>query len=94
MADLEVGMRFQVQTPNGAMIMAVDRIEEDSVVLDGNHPLAGKSLHFDVEVVGVRDATDAELTEAQKPAQGCGCSCDDSSCGDSSCGDSGCGSCH
>jgi FKBP-type peptidyl-prolyl cis-trans isomerase SlyD len=87
--DLEVGMRFQVQTPNGAMIMAVDRIEEGSVVLDGNHPLAGKSLHFDVEVVGVRDATDEELTVAQSPAQGCGCSCDDSGCGDS-----GCGSCH
>ena len=94
MADLEVGMRFQVQTPNGAMIMAVYQIEEYSVVLDGNHPLAGKSLHFDVEVVGVRDATDAELAEAQKPAHGCGCSCEDSSCGDSSCGDSGCGSCH
>ncbi len=88
--DLEVGMRFQVQTPNGAMIMAVDRIEEDSVVLDGNHPLAGKKLHFDVEVVGVRDATDEEMTEAQNPAQGCGCSCDDSGCGDSGCG----GSCH
>jgi FKBP-type peptidyl-prolyl cis-trans isomerase SlyD len=88
--DLEVGMRFQVQTPNGAMIMAVDRIEENSVVLDGNHPLAGKKLHFDVEVVGVRDATDEELTEAQHPAQGCGCSCDDSGCGDSGCG----GSCH
>lgn len=87
--DLEVGMRFQVQTPNGAMIMAVDRIEEDSVVLDGNHPLAGKRLHFDVEIVGVRDATDEELADAQNPTQGCGCSCDDSSCGDS-----GCGSCH
>jgi FKBP-type peptidyl-prolyl cis-trans isomerase SlyD len=88
--DLEVGMRFQVQTPNGGMIMAVDRIEGDSVVLDGNHPLAGKKLHFDVEVVGVRDATDEEMAEAQNPAQGCGCSCDDSGCGDSGCG----GSCH
>ena len=79
--DLEVGMRFEVQTPNGAMIMAVDRIEDDSVVLDGNHPLAGNRLHFDVEVVGVRDATDEELVQAQNPAQGCGCSCDESGCG-------------
>jgi FKBP-type peptidyl-prolyl cis-trans isomerase SlyD len=79
--DLEVGMRFQVQTPDGAMIMAVDRIEENSVLLDGNHPLAGNKLHFDVEVVGVRQATDEELTEAQNPAQGCGCSCDESGCG-------------
>ncbi len=94
--DLTIGMRFQVQTPNGAMIMAVDRIEEDSVVLDGNHPLAGNKLHFDVEVVGVRDATDQELTEAAHASHGCGCSCEESSCGgESSCGDSGCGSsCH
>jgi FKBP-type peptidyl-prolyl cis-trans isomerase SlyD len=82
--DLEVGMRFQVQTPEGAMIMAVDRIEENSVVLDGNHPLAGNRLHFDVEVMGVRQATDQEVTEAQNPGHGCGCSCDES----------GCGSCH
>ncbi|HME45517.1 MAG TPA: peptidylprolyl isomerase [Syntrophorhabdales bacterium] len=79
--DLEVGMRFQVQTPEGAMIMAVDRIEENSVVLDGNHPLAGNRLHFDVEVVGVREATDGELTEAHNHGQECGCSCDESGCG-------------
>ena len=79
--DLEVGMRFQVQTPEGAMIMAIDRIEENSVVLDGNHPLAGNRLHFDVEVVGVREATDDELTEAHNHGQECGCSCDDSGCG-------------
>jgi FKBP-type peptidyl-prolyl cis-trans isomerase SlyD len=79
--DLEVGMRFQVQTPEGAMIMAVDRIEENSVVLDGNHPLAGNRLHFDVEVVGVREATDEELTESHNHGQGCGCSCDESDCG-------------
>jgi len=79
--DLEVGMRFQVQTPDGAMIMAVDRIEENSVVLDGNHPLAGNRLHFDVEVVGVREATDHELTEAHNHGQGCGCSCEESGCG-------------
>jgi FKBP-type peptidyl-prolyl cis-trans isomerase SlyD len=87
--DLEVGMRFQVQTPNGTAIMAVDRIEADSVILDGNHPLAGNRLHFDVEVLRVRDATDEEITEAHNPGHGCGCSCDDTGCGDS-----GCGSCH
>jgi FKBP-type peptidyl-prolyl cis-trans isomerase SlyD len=73
--------RFEVQTPNGTAIMAVDRIEQDSVVLDGNHPLAGNALHFDVEVLGVRDATDEELEQAQSGGQGCGCACDDSGCG-------------
>ncbi len=92
--ELEVGMRFQVQTPNGSMVMAVDRIEDDSVVLDGNHPLAGNKLHFDVEVVGVRDATDEELSEAQNPSHGCGCSCDDSSHTETGCGGSSCGGCH
>ncbi len=79
--DLEVGMRFEVQTPNGAAIMMVDRVEDDSVILNGNHPLAGSTLHFDVEVVGVRDATDEELQQAYSAGQGCGCSCDDSGCG-------------
>ncbi|HVN23122.1 MAG TPA: peptidylprolyl isomerase [Syntrophorhabdales bacterium] len=92
--DLEVGMRFQVQTPNGAMIMAVDRVEGDSVVLDGNHPLAGNKLSFDVEVMGVRDATDEELMEAHSPSHGCGCSCDDTSHEESGCGGSSCGGCH
>jgi FKBP-type peptidyl-prolyl cis-trans isomerase SlyD len=88
--DLTAGMRFEVQTPNGTMVMAVDRIEEDSVILDGNHPLAGSRLHFDVEVVGVREATSEELAEAENHGHGCGCSCDESSCGDSGCG----GGCH
>ncbi len=83
--DLEIGMRFEVQTPNGAAIMAVERIDPDSVVLNGNHPLAGATLHFDVEVLGVRDATDEELAQAYSHGQSCGCSCDDSGCG---------GSCH
>jgi len=87
--DLGKGMRFEVQTPNGTVIMAVDRVEQDSVVLDGNHPLAGNALHFDVEVLEVRDATDEELEQAQRGGQGCGCSCDDSGCDDS-----GCGGCH
>ncbi len=92
--DLKIGTRFEVTTPNGTMVMAVARIEDDSVVLDGNHPLAGNKLHFDVEVVGVRDATGDELAAAENHGHGCGCSCDESSCGDGSCGDGGCGSCH
>ncbi len=94
--DLEVGMRFQVQTPEGTMVMSVDRLDGDSVILDGNHPLAGNTLHFDVEVLGVRDATDQEISEAENPSHGCGsCSCDDSGPHESGCGSAGgCGGCH
>lgn len=84
---LALGMRFQVQTPNGAAIMAVHQINDDTVVLDANHPLAGATLHFDVEVLGVRDATDEEIRQATYA--GSGCSCDSGS----SCDTGGCGSC-
>ena len=85
--NLTPGMRFQVQTPNGAAIMAVHQINDDSVVLDANHPLAGATLHFDVEVMGVRKATDEEIMQATSVGSGCGCSCDSSS----SCDSGGCG---
>ena len=62
LADLRVGMRLQAQTGHGARAVTVTRIAGDLVTLDGNHPLAGKNLHFQVEVAEVRAATDAELS--------------------------------
>ena len=59
-AQLEVGMRFEAQTDQGPISVVVTNIEGDSVTVDGNHPLAGKSLSFDVTVEDVRDATDEE----------------------------------
>jgi FKBP-type peptidyl-prolyl cis-trans isomerase SlyD len=58
---LEIGMRFQADTPAGARIFTITGIEGDEVTIDGNHPLAGETLNFDVKVVGVRDATAEEL---------------------------------
>ena len=43
------------------MILTVIEIKDAEFVLDGNHPLAGLKLHFDVEVVDLRDATEEEL---------------------------------
>ncbi|WP_417585479.1 FKBP-type peptidyl-prolyl cis-trans isomerase [Nitrincola sp.] len=60
--DIEVGMQFMAQTPWGEQPVTVVAIEGDSVTLDGNHPLAGQTLKFDVEVVEVRSATDDEIT--------------------------------
>ena len=36
-------------------------MQDDKVIVDANHPLAGKKLHFDVEVASIRDASDEEL---------------------------------
>ena len=60
-ADVRVGMRLQAQTPEGARALTVTKVSGDMVTLDGNHPLADQTLHFDVEVVEVRDATEEEL---------------------------------
>ena len=48
--ELAVGVPLRVRTPDGAMVAMVAGIEDDKVTLDGNHPLAGLTLTFDVEV--------------------------------------------
>lgn len=59
--ELRSGMRVQVDTGQGHAVAMVTKIEGDAVTLDLNHPLAGMTLHFDVEIMGVRDATSDEL---------------------------------
>jgi FKBP-type peptidyl-prolyl cis-trans isomerase SlyD len=54
---LEVGMQFGVQTPQGPLAVTITKLEAEHVTIDGNHPLAGQSLHFDIEITEVRDAT-------------------------------------
>jgi FKBP-type peptidyl-prolyl cis-trans isomerase SlyD len=58
---LEPGVEVQAETPDGPITFIVISIEGDDVVLDANHPLAGKTLTFDVEVLEVREATADEL---------------------------------
>ncbi|WP_151703460.1 FKBP-type peptidyl-prolyl cis-trans isomerase [Nitrincola alkalilacustris] len=62
-AEIQVGMQFMAQTPWGEQPVTVVEVEGDNIVLDGNHPLAGQTLTFDVKVVDVREATAEELTE-------------------------------
>lgn len=60
--NIAVGMQFQTQTDDGhVMLVTVKDVNDDVVIVDGNHPLAGETLTFDVEVVGVREATSEEL---------------------------------
>jgi FKBP-type peptidyl-prolyl cis-trans isomerase SlyD len=60
-ADLQVGMMVTAQTPQGEIPFVIKEVKKDSVVIDLNHPLAGKTLHFDVTVREVRGATSEEL---------------------------------
>ena len=60
--DVQPGSQFHIEGPNGvfpAVVVNVDR-DNDSFTFDMNHPLADKVLHFDVEIVQIRDMTDSE----------------------------------
>ena len=59
--ELEVGMQFQAQTPQGAISVVIASIEDGMVTVDGNHPLAGQTLHFAIEVTEVREASVEEV---------------------------------
>ena len=61
-ANLKLGMQFEIGVGKDQVLIAtVVEIKENEVVLDGNHPLAGEVLNFDVEVVSIRKATEEEL---------------------------------
>lgn len=65
--DVEIGMQFEGlpgQPSDGRIYTVTDRTRE-VVVLDGNHPLAGRTLRFDLRVAGVERATAAQIAEAQ-----------------------------
>ena len=85
--ELKPGMMFQSQGPNGILSSHIKEIKDgNTVVIDLNHPLAGKKLHFDINIVEVRELTSEELSDLSTGC-GCGCGCDseeETSCG--SCG--------
>jgi len=59
---LEIGVELQVQDEDGQPMLArIDRVDDDNVRLDFNHPLAGKELVFDVKIVALREASEEEM---------------------------------
>jgi len=60
-AELAPGMQFQAQGPEGTRLVVVTQVTQDLVTVDANHPLAGQTLHFEVEISEVREATAEEL---------------------------------
>ena len=63
-------MQFMAQAPWGEQPVTVIAVEEDGITLDGNHPLAGQTLTFAVEVMAVRSATDEELQHGHAHGEG------------------------
>ena len=60
--EIVVGMQFHAETPEGMPVtVSVVEVSEEHITVDGNHPLAGQTLNFDVEVVSVRDAEAGEI---------------------------------
>jgi len=86
----EVGMVLGVKAPTGQVFPAtIKEVNDDEILLDANHPLAGKTLHFKLELISHREPTSEDLAKFAPPPSSCGCG--DGSCGSDegeSCGDS------
>jgi FKBP-type peptidyl-prolyl cis-trans isomerase SlyD len=67
---LEVGLRVFAEGPEGKLALTVVELTEKGAVLDANHPLAGKTLHFNVEVTSIRAATAEELSHGHVHGEG------------------------
>ncbi|WP_298578452.1 peptidylprolyl isomerase [uncultured Luteimonas sp.] len=57
---VEPGMQFEASSERGPLLVTVVEVAGDTVRIDGNHPLAGQTLHFDVRVLDVRESTEEE----------------------------------
>lgn len=69
-ANLQVGDQFQVNEEPNAPIFTIKQIESEEVVIDGNHPLAGVDLFFDIEITEKRPATQEEIAHGHAHGPG------------------------
>lgn len=68
--SIEPGMQFQAQTDGGPLMVTITKVEGDTVTVDGNHPLAGQVLNFDVEIADVREASEEEAEHGHVHGEG------------------------
>ncbi|MDI7216690.1 peptidylprolyl isomerase [Leptospira santarosai] len=66
--DLQIGMMFQTDEPD--KVFTITELQNESVIVDGNHPLAGVNLVFDVELTGIREATEEEISHGHVHGDG------------------------
>lgn len=72
--ELNVGTQLRATTDDGEQTVIVIDVTDDEVTVDGNHPLAGLDLRFDVEILEVREATETELAHGHIHNDGESCS--------------------
>lgn len=68
--QVEKGMQFRAQSEQGERLVTVTDVQGDEVTIDANHPLAGETLNFEVEITDVRAATEQELSHGHIHAHG------------------------
>lgn len=89
---LTVGNVLPMADQNGNRLMGtVKAVNDTDVTMDFNHPMAGKTLNFTGEILGVREATPEDM---RPMGGGCSCGCEGGECGDGGCGDGCGGHCH
>ncbi|NUO49195.1 MAG: peptidylprolyl isomerase [Polyangiaceae bacterium] len=81
-ADLSAGEEVVATGPDGEIFMRIVEVREASLLVDTNHPLAGKNLKFELDVLEVRPATEGEIEEAQADLEDGGCGCGHDHSGD------------
>lgn len=69
--EVSVGDQLEAESDEGWDIVTVVEVNDDTITVDGNHELAGKTLKFDLKVLEVRDATDEELAHGHAHGEGC-----------------------
>jgi FKBP-type peptidyl-prolyl cis-trans isomerase SlyD len=60
--DLEIGMQFSSKMGGKDNVFTVVSIDGDLISVNGNHPLAGQTLHYNIEIIEIRNATEEELS--------------------------------
>jgi FKBP-type peptidyl-prolyl cis-trans isomerase SlyD len=69
---VEEGMQFEAQTPEGRRVVTVTGVNDKTVTIDGNHPLAGMDLNFEVTIKSIREANAEELSHGHVHSHGHG----------------------
>ena len=68
--EVEKGLQFRISNEPGSPMFRVMNVLGEEVFIDGNHPLAGEALHFDVEITESREATEDEIAHGHAHGAG------------------------